>query len=55
MWFCPGRGTGGQLYTLSRVLEGACEFAQPVYMCFVDLEKAFGLVAWRVLWGLLQG
>ena len=24
-----------------RILEGAWEFAQPVYMCFVDLEKAF--------------
>ena len=23
-----------------RVLEGSWEFAQPVHMCFVDLEKA---------------
>ncbi|TWW71090.1 hypothetical protein D4764_17G0005730 [Takifugu flavidus] len=29
-----------QLYTFSRVFEGAWEFAQPVHMCFVDLEKA---------------
>ena len=29
--FRPGRGTVDQLYTLSRVLEGAWEFAQTVY------------------------
>ncbi|TWW74429.1 hypothetical protein D4764_14G0004320 [Takifugu flavidus] len=39
--FRPGRGTVDQFYTLSRVFEGAWEFAQPVHMCFVDLEKAF--------------
>ncbi|KAL0200215.1 hypothetical protein M9458_003402, partial [Cirrhinus mrigala] len=39
--FHPGRGTMDQLYTLFRVLEGSWEFAQPVHMCFVDLEKAF--------------
>ena len=42
--FRPGRGTVDQLYTLGRVLEGAWEFAQPVYTCFVDLEKTFNLV-----------
>lgn len=30
------RGTMAQLYTLRRVLECAWEFAQPVYMCFVE-------------------
>ncbi|KAI3360714.1 hypothetical protein L3Q82_012865 [Scortum barcoo] len=35
MWFCrPGRGTMDQLFTLGRVLEGAWEFTQPVYMRF---------------------
>ena len=42
--FRPGRGTVDQLYTLCRILEGAWEFAQPVHMCFVDLEKAFNCV-----------
>ena len=41
---CPGCETLDQLYTLTRILEGAWEFAQPVPMCFVDLEKAFDCV-----------
>ncbi|KAK3509336.1 hypothetical protein QTP70_029059 [Hemibagrus guttatus] len=43
--FCPGCGTLDQLYTIHRVLEGSWEFAQPVHMCFVDLEKTTSLVA----------
>ncbi|KAK0152499.1 LINE-1 reverse transcriptase [Merluccius polli] len=52
--FRPGRGTVDQLYTLCRIVEGAWEFAQPVHMCFVDLEKAFDHVAREALWGVLR-
>ncbi|KAK3574271.1 hypothetical protein QTP86_004382 [Hemibagrus guttatus] len=51
--FRPSRGTLDQLYNLHRVLEGSWEFAQPVHMCFVDLEKAFNHVPCGILWEML--
>ncbi|KAL7857954.1 hypothetical protein AOLI_G00180560 [Acnodon oligacanthus] len=52
--FRPGRGTMDQLFTLSRIVEGALEFANPVYMRFVDLEKAYDYIPRHILWEVLR-
>ena len=44
--FCPGRGTTDAIFILTQL--------QELYMAFVDLEKAFNRVPWKVLWWALR-
>lgn len=53
--FCHGPGTVEKLNIHGRVLVRALEFAQAVYLSFVNLEKVFDHVPWGVLYGVLLG
>lgn len=41
--FLPGHGTFNQIFTLVGPLVESQEFDYPDYICFVDLEKTYGL------------
>lgn len=51
--FSPVRRTADQPFTLTGSLEGSWEFASPVYVCFVILEKAYDCVSHKFLWAML--
>ena len=47
--FMPGRGTTDTLFIVRRMQEEYREKDKRLYMCFVDLEKAFDRVLRRVM------
>ena len=52
--FRPGRGTHNHLCNLRILTERARARRQPLYMCFVDFEKAFDRVSHKKLWQVLK-
>ena len=52
--FRPGGSTTEQIFTLQQIFEKSLEYAEHVYTCFVDLEKAYDRVLRKMLWGLLR-
>lgn len=52
--FVRGRGTREQILNLRLIVEKCYEYNTPVFMCFVDYQKAFDCVKWEKLWEILN-
>ncbi|KAF2886007.1 hypothetical protein ILUMI_20166 [Ignelater luminosus] len=51
--FVKGRGTREQILNARQLIEKARIYSVPIYLCFVDYEKAFDNVLWLKLWTTL--
>lgn len=52
--FRPGRGTCEAIFSIRQLQEKSREQGRPLYLCFVDLEKAFDCVPREALWTILK-
>ena len=52
--FRKGRGCTDQLFSLRVIIEKAREYHRPLYICFVDLRRAYDSVNREALWSVLQ-
>ena len=48
--FRAKRGTRDQITNLRIIVEKSKEYSQPLYMCFVDFQKAFDMVKHGDMW-----
>ena len=52
--FVPGRGTTDAIFVVRQLQEKYLAANKRLYMAFVDLEKAFDWVPWKVIWWTLR-
>ena len=52
--FRKGRGCADQLFSLRMLMERAREYHTPLFLCFVDLKKAYDSVNRDALWTVLE-
>ena len=52
--FRKGRGTVDQLWVVQQVVERATEYRTPLYLCFVDLTKAYDFVNQQAMTAVLK-
>ena len=50
----PGRGTTDAIFVVRQLQEKYLAANKRLYMAFVDLEKAFDRVPWKVIWWVLR-
>ena len=52
--FRHGRGCVDQIFSLRQISEKMCEKERPLYLCFIDLEKAYDRVDRKGVWEVLK-
>ena len=52
--FIPGRGTTDAIFLVRQLQEQYLAANMRLYMAFVDLEKAFHQLPWKVIWWKLR-
>ena len=52
--FRRGRDCADQPFSLCMLMERVREFHQPLFLCFVDLKKAYDSVNCEAMWAALE-
>ena len=52
--FCRDRSCTDQIATVRIILEQSCESSSPLFVNFIDYEKAFDSLDLQILWTLLR-